>query len=300
MRDARERLALDLLDALWRGYRARVPYARTYERLMRAGGGSFINDHVAFRTLACQSPAEGLSQVARPFEALGYAPAGAYVFPEKRLSALHFRHPNPRFPKLFVSELKVWELPPAERRAVLRSVRRARPGLTDGELADIRGAGGLSPGRRERLLKRLLAFFRRPWPPPRKADVLAVERVSQYAAWTLLFGREVNHFTASVDSQRAIKGIERTVFALRRAGVPMKAEIEGRPGSRLRQSATETAPALAAVREGGRTTRLPWGYAYFELAERGLRRDPETGRRTRFEGFLGGQAANLFEMTRRR
>lgn len=43
---------------------------------------------------------------------------------------------------------------------------------------------------------------------------------------------------------------------------------------------------------------MPWTYAYFELAERGQEIDLGTVRRVRFEGFLDGQATNLFEMTK--
>jgi hypothetical protein len=43
---------------------------------------------------------------------------------------------------------------------------------------------------------------------------------------------------------------------------------------------------------------MPWTYAYFELAQRDTVLDPATGKQVRFEGFLGPQATNLFEMTR--
>ena len=44
---------------------------------------------------------------------------------------------------------------------------------------------------------------------------------------------------------------------------------------------------------------MPWTYAYFELAERGPVIDPSTGDTSQFEGFLGPQATQLFDMTRR-
>lgn len=69
-------------------------------------------------------------------------------------------------------------------------------------------------------------------------------------------------------------------------------------GSKLRQSATEAVVIPVRVRDRGRRTWMDWTYAYFEIAERGEVSDPETGRRARFEGFLGGQAAQLFEMTK--
>jgi hypothetical protein len=86
---------------------------------------------------------------------------------------------------------------------------------------------------------------------------------------------------------------------LQAAGVPMKAEIEGPPGSKLRQTATQAAVMEVPVRRGEASAAIPWPYAYFELAERGNVADPETGAARRFEGFLGPQAAQLFGMTQR-
>ena len=124
---------------------------------------------------------------------------------------------------------------------------------------------------------------------------MALERESQFGAWVLLHGHAVNHFTAAVHAHGvdSLDDIEKTVAALKTAGVPMKPEIEGAPGSKLRQSSTQAVVIPVDMRLGARLVRRPWTYAYFELAERPLRR----GRR--YEGFLGGQAANLFEMTRR-
>jgi hypothetical protein len=78
----------------------------------------------------------------------------------------------------------------------------------------------------------------------------------------------------------------------------MKPEIEGKLGSKLRQSSTEAVVEDVPVMDGERKTTMRWPYAYMEIAERPLSRNPETGRDERFEGFLGAQAANLFEMTR--
>ncbi|HVE12926.1 MAG TPA: DUF1338 domain-containing protein [Elusimicrobiota bacterium] len=290
-----------LLDELWAGYRARVPYVGVYERLVRGARTAFVNDHVAFRTFAGQGPAGGIASVARVFEALGFVAEACYAFPDKKLSAVHLRHRDPALPKAFVSELRTWELPPPARRVVQRALKLARPALSDEDLAGLARPAALSAPARARLLRRAVAHFSRPWPAPAKADVLALDRESQYAAWTLLHGRTVNHFTASVDSHGPgpLSDIEKTVAALRAAGVPMKGEIEGKRGSKLRQSATAAAEYPAEIRDRGRRARLPWTYAYFELAERGFVKDPETGARKRFEGFLGGQASQLFEMTKR-
>jgi hypothetical protein len=116
----------------------------------------------------------------------------------------------------------------------------------------------------------------------------------------LVHGYNVNHFTCSINSHQveSLDDIEKTIAALQKAGVPMKAEIEGERGSKLRQSATEAAMIDVVISEGDQVATMPWTYAYFELAERGEIVNPATGRRERFEGFLGPQATQLFEMTR--
>ena len=285
-----------VLDALWDRYRERVSYARTYQELVARHGGTFENDHVAFRTFAAQKPWLGIAAVARPFEALGWRAAGTYDFPDKKLSSIHFAPPAPGLPKIFVSELRLWELSPAGRRVALAATASAKSALSDGALLDLARAGALPAPRAKALAARLVAHFDRPWPAPAKSDVERLERESQFGAWTLLHGHSVNHFTSAVHAHGvdALADIEKTVAALKAAGVPMKPAIEGERGTRLRQSSTEAVVLPTAMRVGRKTVRAPWTYAYFELAERPLL----DGRR--FEGFLGGQATNLFEMTRRK
>lgn len=127
-------------------------------------------------------------------------------------------------------------------------------------------------------LAALAAWFCEP-PPPSAADLDTVARVSQYGAWLLAFGRRVNHFTARVDDVAVWQ--ER----MRAAGVPMKGEIEGAPGGDLRQTATAASSLDVVLRDGG-TRSMP--YAYFEIAER----------HRGFDGFLGPQARQLFDMTK--
>ena len=282
-------------DKLWREYRERVDYARTYEQLLQKHGGSFRNDHLAFRTFATQSRWSGISAISRPFEALGYRPAGTYDFPDKHLTSIHFAPPSERLPKIFISELRVWELSPKAQKIILRSTAKTIPGLNDGELAGLANLANLSARRREKLLSRWACQFSRRWPTPKASDAAALERESQFGAWTLLHGHTVNHFTAAVHAHKvaSLDSIDKTISALKAARVPMKPQIEGGRGSKLRQSSTLAVVIPVEMRSGSRIIKKPWTYAYFELAERPL----INGRR--FEGFLGGQATNLFEMTRR-
>ena len=105
---ARERATLALFDRLWERYRERVAYVPVYEQVVADAGATFVNDHIAFRTLATQDPMTGIASLSRIFEALDYRPAGVYDFRDKHLNAIHYQHPHPVFPKLFISELKTW------------------------------------------------------------------------------------------------------------------------------------------------------------------------------------------------
>jgi hypothetical protein len=298
---ARERFAAELFDVLWARYRGRVAYVQTYERVIRQAGATLVNDHIAFRTLATQQPLAGIASLARIFEALGYRAAGSYHFSDKQLSAIHLQHANPQFPKLFISELKTWELPAAAREIVARTVRSQQMPLGLEPLAALANLDRDDGPARELLTPVVAQFHELPWLLPRQEDVTAINAASQYAAWVLVHGYNVNHFTSLINAHGvpALDSIEKTIAALQAAGVPMKAEIEGASGSKLRQTATEAVKIDVAVLDrAGNPVPLPWSYAYFELAQRDAVLDPATGQRVRFEGFLGEQATNLFEMTR--
>jgi 2-oxoadipate dioxygenase/decarboxylase len=297
---ARERFAARLFDTLWDTYRRRVSYVQTYEQVIRKAGATFFNDHIAFRTFACQQPQTGIATVSRIFEALGYRAAGSYHFEDKQLSAIHFQHANPQFPKLFISELKVWELPTAQRDVINRVVRSHRPPVAESILVPLQNLDRDESPAADLLPKVAAQFHELPWLLPRREDVVELNKVSQYAAWVLVHGYNVNHFTSLINSHgvAALDCLEKTIAALSEAGVPMKTEIEGERGSKLRQSATEAVKIDVQVTDQGVPAAMPWTYAYFELAQRDTVVDPASGKRVRFEGFLGPQATNLFEMTR--
>jgi len=294
----KEKFLAALFDQLWDRYRSRVAYVRDYERMIATAGATFVNDHIAFRTIASQQPTTGIVSLSRIFEALGYVAAGAYQFPDKNLSSTHFQHPNQQFPKIFISELRSWELSESAQAILAKTVRGHRAPLSDANLARLYRVDGKVC---DELLDLVVAQFHDlPWDLPEQSEVTALNAESQFGAWVLVHGYNVNHFTALINSQGTpgLADIELTMAALTKAGVPIKNEIEGTKGSKLRQSATEAVKIDVGVRDQGKRTTMPWTYAYFELAERGEITDGETGRRGRFEGFLGPQATNLFEMTR--
>ncbi|MBB75187.1 MAG: DUF1338 domain-containing protein [Planctomycetaceae bacterium] len=296
----REQFLVDLFDRLWDTYSQRVPYARQYEQLIAESGDTFWNDHIAFRCFACQQPCIGMVFLTRIFETLGYSVAGNYSFADKHLSAVHLQHTNPGLPKLFVSELRAWELDPAVAIIIRQLVSEAELTIEDQHLRELDCLETLGIEVRKMLLIRVLKFFQQvPWPAPDRLHLERLSQASQYAAWVSVHGFSVNHFTALINAHttQALADIDRTANALRKAGVPMKPTIEGAVGSKLRQTSTESSIVKVPVRDKGQSIEIDWPYAYFELAERGSVTDQQSGRPGRFEGFLGAQATHLFEMT---
>jgi len=228
-------------------------------------------------------------------------PSGCYQFPDKHLAAIHLQHPAGLLPKIFISELQAWRLPPVAREIIQRTVRTHRMPISDETLARVADCQALTEEQTGAIVSHLVAEFHElPWNLPERSDVETLNGFSQYAAWVLVHGYNVNHFTSLINSHgvESLGDIERTITALRSAGTPLKSDIEGAAGSNLRQTATEAVLIDVTVSDAGQQTTMPWTYAYFELAERGEVTDPDTGRHGRFEGFLGAQATQLFEMTK--
>jgi hypothetical protein len=288
----RERFCVELFDVLWDRYRQRVSYVRTYEQVIRAAGATFVNDHIAFRTFAAQQPLAGIAMISRVFEALGYRAAGNYTFDDKQLSAIHFQHANQQFPKLFISELRVWELPPAARGTIDRAVRSHRPAIGGDVLAALAQLDQDAAPAAELLPQVVAQFHELPWILPAREDVQALNKVSQYAAGAGARVQRTFHVTDQLARRARAADAEKTI-ALRR-GRAMKAETKGSAAA-LRQMAISGDDV--AVHDRGVPAKLP-DLRYFELAHATRWPIRLPGKQARFEGF-GLQATNLFEMTDR-
>lgn len=293
-------IARCLWDKLWEDYSRRVSYARTYEQMITGSGGTVANDHIAFRSLRINSNGTdlGIAYLERVAVALGYQVAGEYTFPDQKLYARHYRHPDQDrsdLPKLFISELLVDALPESTARLIAQTV--AEPYFPQQQGWSAEPSGEIEC---KQAADHLGGTFTRPWPAPRQSVVEAVDGVTQYGAWVLLHGYAVNHFTGYVNRQNTPRypDIESTALGLAALGVPMKEEIEGSRGSGLRQTATRAISELvSACDDTGEPIEIPWTYAYYEIAERNLV-EVAPGKTALFEAFLGPQASNLFEMTR--
>ena len=297
-----------LWECLWQDYSKRVEYARIYQQMIEAAGGTIANDHIAFRSLRLTIDRPegkinlGIPYIANIVKALGYELAGEYSFPDKYLYAHHYRHPQQdRFdlPKLFISELIVEDLPNVIAQQIEQTVVSGNflnlSAFTQ-QLESISNHSDI-----ENLVTQLQEVFTRPWQPPQSSVVEAVNAVSQYGAWVLIHGYAVNHFTGYVNRQHTehYPDIETTARGLAAQGIPMKDKIEGSEGNGLRQTATQAVTEMVTVRDdNGELTQIPWTYAYYEIAQRNAIAVGDHKNQL-FEGFLTSQAQNLFEMTKR-
>jgi len=302
MKRTAKEITSELFERLWKHYIKRVPYAKTYVDLVTQKGGKVVNDHIAFRTFNTHTgeQPEGIRAIKHILNCLEYKPVSNYKFTKKKLCAVHFEHPDEMFPKIFVSQLEVDQLPEWAKKIIHDRVKNTHYLLSDRsiELLNIlKESGSIPTEAAEFLVENLVHYFRRPWDIPKKESVLKLNDVSQYGAWVLLHGNSVNHFTAFINYQdvKEWPDLETTCKALAEAGVPMKETIEGEKGSKLQQSSTQAVKEEVNVRGEDGIEKIVWTYAYYELVERGY--ITENGKQKLFSGFLGDQARHLFDMT---
>jgi hypothetical protein len=291
-----------LIDSLWNQYIERVPYAKHYVDLVNQKGGKVVIDHIAFRTFNAHSgeQPEGIRAIRHILNFLEYKPVTKYSFPKKKLNAVHFEHPDETFPKIFVSQLEVSELPEWAQNMINNAVKSTLYLLSDKSLELLRileESGVLPSEAADYLVNDLVHYFRRPWNIPLKDDVLKINDVSQYGAWVLLHGNSVNHFAVLINNQdvKEWPDLETTSNALAAAGVPMNGKIEGEISGILQQTATFAVKEEVKVKGETGIEKMVWTYAYFELAQRSF--IEENGSQKLFSGFLGEQANHLFDMT---
>ena len=295
------RFISEFLRRLWDDYASRVTYARVYEDMLTDLGGNFVNDHIAFRTFALTVNGHylGVDNLKRVFEALDFEEKGAIEFPETHLFARYVQHAEPDFPRIFISELKVDELGSEVAEAIRQSVAGYQQLFSDEDVEALRRLDEADTAPAGLLEKTVRLFTQVPWGPVSESVVKRVNSSSQYGAWVLLHGYNVNHFTGYVNRHgvEQVGNIDALIAEMKKRGVPMKSEIEGAPGSKLRQTSTEAVRVpVQVIGDDGKTKQIEWTYAYMEYAERG--EVEENGKRVLFQGFLGPQAAGLFEMTR--
>lgn len=287
-----------VLDGLMRRYKTRVPDVGAIIQAMIGAGiigraEDIENDHIAFRTMGV--PHLGITSLEKIFLHYGYTRREQYNFAAKKLTAYWYAPPAERYPRIFISQLRVPELSPEAQQIITR--------YTDQVTADPVDALDLDDG------PAVDAFLHRPlWSTPTWADFQRLSQESEYAAWVIYNRYYLNHFTVSVhnlpDGYNTISQfnvfLEARGFKLNDAGGQAKVSSDGG----LIQSSTvaEMIQAEFSDGRGGIITQSIAG-SYVEFAERRVL--PQFAhlptqavmRQHRREGFETASADKIFEST---
>ena len=283
-----------VLEGLMRRYWERVPdVAAILDTMVREGlirnAGEIENDHIAFRSLGV--PHLGIASLEKIFLHLGYVRRDPYYFAAKKLDAFWYAPPEPHLPRIFLSELRVSDLPEQARDVVYKYTRSIERDPVDG--LDLNDAAAID-----------LFLHSGNWPVPTYADYQLLAADSEYASWAIYNRYYLNHFTISVHNLPAgyntvadfNRFLEAHGFVLNDSG----GKIKTSPDGGLLQSSTVARMVMAEF-AGGRRAEIPGSYV--EFAERRVLSQfahlpaAEIRREHRREGFEAGNADKIFEST---
>lgn len=256
----------------WDRYVQLAPDADRIHTLLKKNGetdASLVNDHVAFRTF--QLPGIGRHELGAIFEKWGYKLSGETLdFPEKKLKANYWIHPDRDQPKVFISELELGNFP--------------------ADLQDwIRGLGEQACKRFPKLNENI--FLEPSWDPIRAEDYERFYPKSEYAGWTGAFGIQVNHFTIFVNRLKTFGSLQDLNTFLKSNDLKLNqagGEVKGTPSELLEQSSTEARKVPCEFAGGVKKEAMG---CYYEFA----RRYTLPGSSELFQGFIPKSADKIFE-----
>jgi len=284
----------EVLNGLMRRYKERVPdVGRIINAMITEGvishADEIENDHIAFRTMGV--PQLGIQSFEKIFLYYGYQKRDYFFFEGKKLNAYWFAPPEPRFPRIFVSELRVADLSAPVQKIITSYTDEVK--IDPADSLDMNNAQAVD------------AFLHQPlWRIPTWSDYQTLLAESEYAAWVIYNRYYLNHYTISVHTLR--KGyntlpefnnfIEQTGIKLSDAG----GKIKTSPDGGLRQSATVAEMIEAEFADG---VRHRISGSYVEFAERKVLPqfshlpDDQIRREHRRDGFETNNADRIFEST---
>jgi len=257
-----------LFKDLWKEYTAQNPSAQAIHNLFTEENELVVNDHVAFRTF--DDPRMNIQVLAKKFLKAGYEFVGEYKFEDKHLNAVHLEHPTEDAPRVFISELILSEFSEE-----FQKVIKGR----------INSVGNAYYGDPDLIHKGCV------WGKPTYADYQFLRKESEYAAWLLVHGFRVNHFTVSINALKKYDTIEKVNQFLKDNGFEMNTsggEIKGTPEKLLQQSSTLSEIIKFEFEEG--EYDIP--ACFYEFA---IRYPNEQGEI--FSGFIAANANKIFDST---
>lgn len=287
-----------ILDGLMRRYSERVPDVKRIVRHMCHEGlidheSDIENDHIAFRTMGV--PQLGIQSLEKIFLHCGYQRRDPLHFESKHLDAYWYAPPSDKYPRVFISELRVGDLSPAAQQIITSYTNEVASdpvnalNLDDGAIVD--------------------HFLHQPlWHTPTWHDYQTLASESEYAAWVIYNRYYLNHFTISVHNlPEPYHTVARFNAFLESHGIELNdagGKIKTSPDGLLIQSSTVAEMVDAEFSDGaGGIEKHRISGSYVEFAERrvlpeytGLHAS-EIKRCHRRDGFEAGNADKIFEST---
>ncbi len=286
-----------VLDGLMSRYRDRVPAVNRILQAMESDGiasnDAIENDHIAFRTMGVEHL--GIGSFEKIFLHLGYERRDAYHFASKKLDAFWYAPPQPHYPRIFISELRVGDLGWESQRII--------HAYTDEVSHDPVDSLNLDDARQ------IDAFLHSGlWRIPRWHDYQTLMEESEYAAWVIYNRYYLNHFTISVHNLPApyndLKAFNEYLESL---GIQLNdagGKIKTSPDGLLLQSSTVAEMVDAEfASDDEHVSRHRIAGSYVEFAERRVLPQfsalppSEIQRHHRRDGFEAGNADKIFEST---
>jgi hypothetical protein len=283
-----------VMDGLMRRYAERVPDVKKITNALVSQGiikseSKIENDHVAFRTMGVEHL--GIASFEKIFQHYGYQKRDYFFFKGKKLNAFWFAPPEPHFPRIFVSELRVDDLSETAQKIIRKYTNTVKSDpsdaldLNDGHAVD--------------------QFLHSPlWQLPSLEDYNTLLAESEYAAWVIYNRYYLNHYTISVHNlPNGYNTIGEFDAFLESIGVILTdagGKIKISPDGGLLQSSTVAQMVEATFAEG---TTYSIAGSYVEFAERKVLPEfahlpaAEIKREHRREGFETGNADKIFEST---
>lgn len=283
-----------ILEGLMRRYSERVPEVnKVSEALIKRGviksQREISNDHVAFRTMGVEQL--GLKSFEKIFLYHGYVPRDNYFFEGKRLNARWYAPPEPKYPRVFISELRVHEMPKETQKIINSYLDEVKSDPVEYLNLDD--------------FKQVDTFLHKPlWRLPSWNDFKKLQKVSEYAAWVIYNRYYLNHYTISVhDLSIGYNTISEFNSFLKSLGIVLNdsgGEIKVSKDNLLLQSSTVSSMVEAYFQEG--TKKMIPG-SYVEFCERKVLPQfkhligKQIQRKHRRDGFETGNADKIFEST---
>jgi len=283
-----------ILQHLFVPYMHRVPDVKKIAEAMISENiieqtEDIVNDHIAFRTMGVEHL--GIQSFEKIFLHHGYIKQDYYFFETKKLDAYWYAPPNPSYPRIFISELKVLDLSDSTQQIIKKYTNTVLSDPVD--QLDMNNPDEVGE------------FFHKPlWPLPSAKDYQDLLKESEYAAWVIYNRYYLNHYTISIhELKEGYNDIEKYNQFLENIGVKLNdagGKIKTSKDGLLRQSSTVAEMVKAVFSDN---TTLDIAGSYVEFAERKVLPEfknlPKSALKSmhRREGFEAANADKIFEST---